>query len=261
MKNTTALIAVATITTVAGSALARPLQPGDINGVFEVPYLFADRPDSNLVITNNFPNSYRIQEDEFGQGGFANRHTAYLSTDGGTTAYDFGYDDGFDLCVTVTVDSSNVASEAGFQIDGFGLGFFGLLPNGELVSFGSLLPFFSFGNVAANNQGTVSLRMRHTPGDGNGVDPLAMGATPSYIEYFYDLGGGWVSSGAIPFGTGEGGIPSAANMLIGWGTQNNGADPVLGTSDVLFDGIKTLPSPGALALAGMAGLVGLRRRR
>lgn len=262
MKNRTALFAVAALATIAGSALARPLMPGDINGVFEVPYLFADRPDSNLVLTNNFPASYRIQEDQFGNGGFANRHTAYFSTNGGASAYDFNYDDGFDLCTTVTYSYSNVNSEAGFQSDLFGLGIFGVLPNGEIASFGSILPFHSFGMVLpANFQGTVGLRMRHTPGTGDGVNPLPMGGTPSYIEYFYDIGGGWVSSGAVAFGGTEGGIPSNFTMLIGVGTQNNLADPILGTSDILFEDIKTLPAPGALALTGLAGLVGLRRRR
>jgi len=261
MKNRTALFAVAALATIAGSALARPLMPGDINGVFEIPYLFADRPNSNLVVTNNFPVSYNIYEDQFGQGGFQNRHTAYFSTDGGASPYVFQYDDGFDFCVTVTVDSADVNAEAGFQIDGFGLGFFGLLPNGDLASFGSLLPFYSFGVVAPDNQGTVSLRMRYTPGSGDGVNPLPMGGTPSVIEYFYDLGGGWVSSGPVYFGGIEGGLVNSANTRIGFGTSNNSADPVTGVADVHFDNFKTLPSPGALALAGMAGLVGLRRRR
>ena len=262
MKLTAALLATAAVASVAGSALARPLAPGDINGLFEVPYLFADRPDSNLTITNNFPTSYQIQENNFGNGGFANRHTAYLSDDSGTSPFDFNYDDAFNLCIDLTIASGDVTVETGFQLDGFGLGMFGLLGNGEIVSFGTLFPFFSFGVVApANYQGSLSLQMIHRPGDGNGVDPLPLGGNPSTVEYIYDLGGGPVSSGLVPFGTGEGGIVNAANMLIGFGVQNNQAHPTLGTSDVLFQNIKTLPTPGALALTGCVGLVGLRRRR
>lgn len=262
MKFTAALLATATVASIAGSALARPLAPGDINGVKEVPYLFADRPDSNLTITNNFPSSYEIDENNFGNGGFANRHTAYFSTDGGATPRDFNYDDGFNFCIDLTVTSANVGVETGFQLDGFGLGIFGLLGNGEIVSFGTLFPFFSFGIVAPSNyQGSLSLQMIYRPGDGNGVDPLPVGGTPSTVEYLYDLGGGFVSSGLVPFSTAEGGIVNAANMLIGFGVQNNAADPVTGASNVLFDNIKTLPTPGSVALVGCVGLIGLRRRR
>jgi hypothetical protein len=262
MKFTAALLATATVAGIAGTTLARPLGTGDINGVFEVPYLFVDRPDSVLTITNNFPSSYEIDENNFGDGGFANRHTAYFSTDGGASPLDFGYDDGFDLCINISVATLDVTSEVGFHADGFGLGVFALLGNGEIASFGTLLPFHSFGLVTAPNyQGDLSLRMIHRVGDGNGVDPLAPGANPSTIEYLYDIGGGWISSGLVPITTGEGGIPTGANMLIGFGTQNNGADPITGASNVLFTDVKAIPTPGALALAGCVGLIGLRRRR
>ncbi len=262
MKLTAALLATATVAGIAGTTLARPLAPGDINGVNEVPYFFADRPDSNLTITNNFPTSYEIDENNFGAGGFANRHTAWFSDNGGASARDFNYDDAFNFRLDLTVTSADVGVETGFQLDGFGLGIFGLLGNGEIVSFGTLFPFFSFGIVAPSNyQGSLSLQMIYRPGDGNGVDPLPVGGNPSTVEYLYDLGGGLVSSGLVPFSTAEGGIVNAANMLIGFGVQNNLADPVTGASDVLFQNIKTLPTPGALALAGCVGLIGLRRRR
>ncbi|MBL8745210.1 MAG: hypothetical protein JNK58_02520 [Phycisphaerae bacterium] len=224
--------------------------------------IFNDRPDSNLVVTNNYPASIRFQEDGFGPGGFANRHTAYLSEDGGANNADFDYGDAFDISVTVNhLLSTNVAVEAGIHSDLFGLGFFGQLPNGEVVSFGSVLPFFSFGVQPFGS--SIDLRIIHDPGDGDGVNPLPGGGTPSYITYGYNLGSGWQYSPQIPMTGLEGGIPSAFPFFIGFGVQHNGATETAAFADTMFTNIRVnkVPAPGAVALVGLAGLVGIRRRR
>ncbi len=244
-----------------GSAMARPLGATDINGVKVDTYIFADRPDSVLNVTNNFPSAVGFDEGPFGQGGFANRHAAYFSTDGGSTKRDFNYEDSFNIKAVMTKSSTDVDAEAGIHADLFGFGFFGVLPNGEVAAFGSILPFYSAGIVAPMNfQGSMLLQMIYRAGNGDGTTAGA-GTIPSTIEYIFDLGAGPVSSGLIPFTNGEGGIPSAFTFNVGVGVQNNQADPVLGMSSVQFTDIMAIPTPGALTLLGLGGLVGLRRRR
>lgn len=252
--------AVISVLAVAGSAFAGSV--ASINSVAVTPRIFNDRPDSTLAITNNFPSSVQIAESNFGPGGFANRHSAYFSNDGGASAFDFNYEDGFAITVTVNrVSSTNVAVEAGIHSDLFGFGYFGQLPNGEIAAFGSIFPFHSFGVVPGINP--ITLRMLHFPGGGNGVDPLPLGAQASAFEYQYSSDGGltWVSSGLKPLGGTEGGIPSNFPFFIGFGAQHNAAAEEGAVADTIFSNISVVPTPGAAALLGLAGLAGLRRRR
>jgi len=225
------------------------------NNIVVVPRLFNDYPSSELTITNNYPSDVTINERNFGSGGFANRHTAWWSTDNGATPHGFGYADAFDLSFTVDLDASPAQGrEAGFHSDLFGLGIFGVLPNGEIASFGSILPFQSFGNVWTPGTATT-LRMIHRPGDGDGTTP---GSIPSTIEYFYDTGSGPVSSGLKPFTNTEQGIPAGFSLLLGFGVQNAGG--VGGESNAVFTNF-AVPGPGAGLGLGLFGLLAVRRRR
>jgi hypothetical protein len=256
-------VPLAAVAILAGSAMG---QVSAINGMTSMPRIFNDRPGSNLVITNNYPSSFRIAEDTPGQGGFANWHMGGFSTNGGASPYDFNYNDAFDATTTVTVHTLNpgtVGGEAGFSINLFGRGFFGILPhNGEIAAFGGSLPFFTSGAGTWTGQTTFSLRMIHTPGNGNG---LPGGATiPSTIQYLWNLGSGWVSSPVIAFDNLEGGIPDIPGnpAYIGVGVQNNwGAGLV--ASDFEFTNITiAVPAPGAAAaLAGFLLMGAARRRR
>lgn len=267
MKNTAHVIAFIAAAGAAGTVLAGTV--GNINGVVDASRTFNDFPNSNLSVLNNYPSSVTISESDFGIGNFANRHIMWFSADAGSTRVDFDYADAFDLSITVDLDSSNVEGrEAGFQADLFGFGFFGVLPNGEIAAFGSILPFQSFG-VVANPLDPVNLRMIHRPGDGDGTVE-GVGSIPSTIEYLYDTGSGWVTSGQIAFNTGEGGIPDAFSFNLGFGIQARGTHGTLGGKDeipgtpysVLFSNIRTeVPAPGAVGVLGLAGLMGLRRRR
>lgn len=232
-------------------ASARPVP----TSIQVVPRIFNDYPNSTLTIFNKYPNQVVFNESNFGSGGFANRHTAFFSDDGGTTPIDWNYGDAFALGFTLDLDATPATGrEAGFHADLFGLGFFGVLSNGEIAAFGSILPFHSFGNVWT--PGTpVRLTMIHTPGNGDGVTP---GTIPSTMEYKYDAGAGIVSSGAIPFNTGEGGIPSNFPFYLGFGVQNQGAPG--GSSNADFRNV-IVPAPGAAALLGLGGLLAMRRRR
>ncbi len=238
-------------------------QVSAINGMNEIPRYFNDRPGSHLVITNLYPTSLRIVEDLPGPGGFANGHMGAFSTNGGANAYDFNYGDAFDTIMTmsVLVDPINVGGEAGFKFNLFGIGHFGVLPhNGEIAAFGGILPFHSFGAGLWSGE-TIDLRIIHTPGNGNG---LPGGATiPSTMEYLYNLGSGWISSGPIAFSNLEGGIPDIPGnpLYMGPGVQNNWGAGLI-KSDVIFENIRiAVPAPGvAAALAGLAFFASRRRR-
>jgi len=228
----------------------------DINSVQQANRIFDDFTTSSLTVTDNYAASYRIEESNFsddGQGGnFANKHGAFFSEDSGATRFDFDYGDSFNAKLTYVDNSSGIDVEAGFLTDLFGFGFFGGLPNGEVAAFGGTLPFHSFGNIYTPGD-TVDLSMNYIAGTAEGFDP-------SVIIYGVQInGGGWTSSGAIPFTNGEMGWPSAFTQYIGFGAQFN--NPIGGSADVTFSNIMITPAPGAAALMGALGLVGLRRRR
>lgn len=253
--NRLALLSVGGVVLAAGAAYG--VVPNDI---VVVPRIFNDYPNSTLTITNNYPTSVTFNETDFGTGGFANRHSAYFSSNGGASAHDFGYADAFDISFTMLHNSEPAAGrEAGFQADLFGFGFFGPLPhNGEIAAFGSVFPFHSFGAGLWTPGQVINLRMIHTPGTGDGINPLPDGGTPSTIEYIYDLGDGPISSGPKAFTNNEGGVPENFNFLLGFGTQNAGAAG--GTANVEFSNF-VVPAPGAAGLVVIGGLMAVRRRR
>lgn len=249
------LITASFVLAAAGSTFA------SYNGAHVVERIFNDRPDSTLTVTNNYPASIRFEESNFGPGGFANRHSAYLSEDGGATNSDIDYGDAFDITVTVNHTlQTNVGVEAGIHADLFGFGYFGQLPNGEIAAFGSIFPFVSFGIQPYG--ASIDLRIIHDPGDGDGINPIGAGARSTF-QYGYNLGSGWVFSSQLTMGGTEGGIPSAFPFYLGFGVQHNAAAETGSIADTLFKDIivSKVPAPGAMALVGLAGLVGLRRRR
>lgn len=234
---------------VAGMATAQPY-----NGLQVNERVFNDFPGSTLSVVNMYPSSLTISESDFGSGNFANRHMAFASDDGGSTASSFDYEDGFDFSVTMNLNASPVdGREAGLMTDLFGFGFFGALPNGEIAAFGSFLPFHTFGVGVYTNGTDVDLRMIYRPGAGQGLMPA------STIEYIIDTGSGPVSSGEIAFTNTEGGIPSGFGAKIGVGIQSQGNPG--GSVDVAFTNFNfVVPAPGTAAF-GAVGLLAVARRR
>ncbi|MEM9166800.1 MAG: hypothetical protein AAGB48_07215 [Planctomycetota bacterium] len=237
------------------AAVAASNAAAQFNGFLVEERVFNDFPGSNLVVTNDFPNELTFNESNFGSGGFANRHMAYLSSDGGATAVDFDYGSALDFSVTLNLDASPTdGREAGIVTDLFGFGFFGALPNGEIAAFDSFLPFFTFGSGVYTNGTDVDLRLIYTPGAGEGLTPV------STIEYIIDTGSGPVSSGPINFDNLEGGIPTGGfNARIGVGAQFQGSSG--GTAVASFTNIVAVPAPATAALTALGGLAMLRRRR
>jgi hypothetical protein len=249
---------------VCAGSIAAASGVGDIAGLVNNPRIFNDFADSSLTFSSNydvFGSSIDLREENFGSGGFANRHAAWFS-DGGGAKVDFDYGDAWDMQMTMQInEASGVGNvEAGFQADLFGFGLFGVLTsNGEIAAFGSVLPFFSFGSGLYTVGDEVMLRMVHSPGDGEGS-----GGAASTMEYLYNnmtTGSGWVSSGLVNFTTGEGGIPSGFDFFAGAGAQINapGSGAVV---DISFRNLTAVvPAPGALGVLSLAGLAATRRRR
>lgn len=236
----------------------------DIDSLQEASGLYGDFPGTTITVTNNYPSLYRIQEtgfvDDMAGGNFASFNAGWLSADGGATAYDFNYGDSFDFKVTMVDSSTGIGQvEGGIRTDLFGFGFFGALSgNGEIAAFGGTVPFHSFGAGLYTPGDTLDLRMIYKAGAAEFVDT-------SYIQYRYQVnGGGWVSSGWIPFTNSEMGWPSGIPdtqfiQKIGVGSQNN--NPIGGTVDISFTNMMLSPTPGAVAVFGLAGVAGMRRRR
>ncbi len=258
LKTTIGVGLIACVSTIASASVS------DIASWVDQPRLFNDFSASNLTFMSNYNasgSSVSIHEDNYGSGGFANRHVAWFGDSGGNKV-DFNYGDGFDMQMTMQIGTaSNVGGvEAGFQADLFGFGLFGVLTgNGEIAAFGSVLPFHSFGSGLYNVGDEIMLRMIHSPGAGENS-----GGAPSTMEYMYNnltTGSGWVTSGQIDFTTTEGGIPSGFDMFTGVGAQIN-APASDGVVDISFSDITTaVPAPATLGLFSLAGLGAMRRRR
>lgn len=225
----------------------------------DAPRLFNDFAGSNLTFTSDYgAGLVEIAENNYGSGGFANRHVAWFANGGNKVDIDYG--DGFTIATTMQVLQTGTVGniEAGIQADLFGFGFFGALTaNGEIAAFGSTHPFHSFGTGLYNLGDDLMLEMVYTPGGGE-FDPVQ-----STMEYRYNnltTGSGWVSSGQIAFTNLEGGIPSAFTQFYGVGAQINqpGTDADIG---IRFTETSMVPSPGTAALIGLGGLVASRRRR
>ncbi|MEO0715593.1 MAG: hypothetical protein AAFY58_01235 [Planctomycetota bacterium] len=256
---TTSMLAIAVM---AGTAFATGA--GDVNGLDDAPRLFNDFSGSNLTLNSNWTagvGNVSIVENNYGAGGFANKHISFFADAPAGNRVDFDYGDGFDAMMTLQVNGAdNVGNlETGFNSDLFGFGLFGVLTaNGEIAAFGGTMPFHSFGPGVYNVGDEVMLNMIYTPGAGENMMPA------STIEYRYNnltTGSGWVSSGLVSFGNTEGGWPSAFTQTFGVGAQINNPDAVNGAVDVDFRNITIIPAPASAALLGLAGIAGIRRRR
>ena len=220
----------------------------DINDVIIDARNFNDYPDSLLTIEENFPSSILIDERQFGQGGFANRHRLFMTADG---ANQFFFDNqvAFDISIDIQLDVGTPAGkETGFYFDRFGEPRFIIKGDGEVAAFGGAFPFFSFGNPYTPGD-QVTLRTIYVPGSGPDF------VTPATIEYMYND----LTSGPLEFSNLENGMIDAT--VGGFYAQfaPDGANPddfaVVQISDVTI----LVPAPATLCLLTLA--FGARRRQ
>lgn len=209
--------------------------------------VFNDYPNSDLNVTNNYPALVEFAEDNFGTGGYANRHRGRFSSDGGGSETTFDINKPWDISADVTLNG-NAVGEAGFLMgpDGNDAQFIAK-PNGEIAAFGGFFPFFS-NNVNAPQipqyvlGDTINMRMIYTPGQ-----------TPT-MEFLID----GISTGALNVD------PNGFNGPVHGGVyvQNTPFNQQDVSSDVTFANFVTVPTPASAALFGLALVTaGSARRR
>lgn len=280
MKTSAALFA---IVAAAGTVFA-----GDISQVngFDVdlrtPFNFI--PGSSLhwgpvgSATNNAPapanadllgNSVEFNE-QFPAGtlneGFANKHIAWLSDNGGATRFAGNYAQGFTMNFDVKIDCPvpggprkegglfirNPRPALGYTDEGMIL----VASDGEVAVFGAVMPFTGMGSVyTAGTTAQVSFRY-FAPGE---VDPT-LGA---YQLIFTDAVTGAHDSGIKLWGAGEpdGLFGFNHGTEFGFVAQNQYIPAINDFSDISYNNLHIVPAPGALALVGLGGLAAARRRR
>jgi PEP-CTERM motif len=219
--------------------------------------VFNDFPGSTLVTTTDNLSSVQFSEGPFGTGGWANRHDAVASSDGGASDLSFDLLEDFSIEADVTLSLTDASAEAGLRLNSpvTGDAIFLIKDNGEIVAFGGGAPFFSFAGAGAANGyvpgSTIFMKMVY---QSSGVF-----GSPGTVEYLIDRGAGLETSGPLNWSNTEGG-PVAHS--VGMYAQNIPSAPTT-TSQVTttFNNVVITPEPASLGLMGLGGLAMLRRKR
>ncbi len=207
-------------------------------------------------------------------GNNANKHVAWLSTDGGASRAQTNVFQSWsiDFDVTMNAGSGNLPrKEAGIEVwqNRPGLGFNDegqvlIATNdwgdpgsgrGEVAVFGGAMPFTGFGAVySLGTTAHVSFQY-FAPG-------VAFGTTRgSYRLIFTDAVTGVHDSGIKEWNVETDGIQGLTGAHIGLKDQNQRNPFIADSADVLYSGITIVPAPAAFGLLGFAGLAASRRRR
>lgn len=166
--------------------------------------VFNDCPTSALSVTNAYPASIVISDNNLACFGFANLHTWSFSTDGGLTKAQFENCSAYQFCADVAADGDDPNGEVGLRLspwwspdaDGKFMLNYG---TGEIACFSGRLPFYSF---------TAAYGIHYTRGQFVHMEvvylPNALNSTsPATIEYRLVLGGTPYTSGPLPFDSGN----------------------------------------------------------
>ncbi len=271
--------ALAAVATFAGSAMA--IDINSVNSVHVVNRVFNDFPTSNLTNVANFPAEVSWHE-EFPAGtvgNFANKHLAYLSNDGGASAYQHYPGQGFTLGFDARIAAPGVAprKEGVLQIENPrpGLGFTDeghvlIGSEGEIAIFGGVMPFFSCRVPGSAGIGAVGVDGSdwYSPGESARITfryyaPGEVDAVLGGYELTYQGVNGFRSSGVKLWGNAEpdGTVGFNFGTKIAFQIQNQRNPVINDVSDAQYTNITLVPAPGALALIGLGGLAAARRRR
>lgn len=209
--------------------------------------------------------SMRFEEQfsAFAQGSFANKHLAYLSTDGGASELGLsaGQSWSIDLDISITAPGPGPRKEAGIRVEnprpGLGYTDEGLIlvaSDGEVAVFGGVMPFTGLGSVYTLGT-TAHLRFEF-------FAPGAVDARGAYRLTFTDAVTGVHDSGLKIWGSepdGTAGFNEGTRLAL---VAQNQRNPLIAdSSDINYSNISIVPAPGALAVLGLAGLAAGRRRR
>lgn len=237
-------------TAVIGLALGSPVLADitDINSVQIIARNWNDYPNSNLVITDNFPSKLEFFEDSFGEGGYANQHLAWFSSDNGASPRKIATSEAFEFSTTAYLDAGSIRprKEAGFRFvtPTQGDALFIITSDGEVAAFGANFPFYLFGPAGTYEPGTeVQMGVVYRPGNNT-------------IEYQYNGN----SSGELKFANDNPDfIDGTYAGLYGQFAPDDENPSDFGNA-IYTNTTIAVPEPTSLMLIALAGLCGIRRR-
>ena len=293
-------ISLVAFAAIAGTAMG---QISSINGVNVAVRNFNDFPTTNLSINGSAqPNgqssfgigglSSGVNFDETfalgAQGNFANRHLAFFSNDGGTSAYQLQNSQSFLMtaCFRMTTNhptgiGAPVNSETGFWIHNARTGLDGngnpvqytdeggvwMISNGTSFSGGAGMDFQLYGEGGFNNPNSPPII-----GNGELIQAsfayYAPGSRPGHAGAFYEatvtntVSGISVSSGMKSIGTDAAGVTGFGNgTTFGFRAQNSRFPLIETHTPTEVNCITIVPAPASIGLLGLAGVFAGRRRR
>ena len=266
------MTSVGVIALAAGMAQA---QFAGVNGYRSDARIFNDFTGSSLTINGtNRPvqNSQALPAGSvlyhevmapFEAGNFANKHVAWLSTDGGASRAASSVTETWSLNFNVFMNATNASprKEAGIEIHqprpALGYTDEGQVliasDNGEVAVFGATMPFTGFGTgvYTLGTTATVSF---------NYYAPGVVAANGAYRLIFTDAVTGVHDSGFKIWGTEPDGINGLTGAFVGLKDQNQRNLFTGEVIDVNYTNVM-IPAPAGAALLGLAGLAMGRRRR
>jgi hypothetical protein len=271
------VFAACAIAAVAGSAIAGDIS--QVNGLQVNARVFNDFGSTNLTIdgvsrpsVETFARAglgtYNVNEQfEAGSiGNFANKHVAYLSTDGGNTALGLSRVQGWqiDLDIRISAPFGSPRKEAGIRVEnprpGLGYTDEGLIlvaSDGEVAVFGGVMPFSGLGRNAYTLGQTAHLTFRFfAPGE---VDPILGGYQLIFTDPIAGVADTGIKLWSATEPDGTTGFNEGTKLAL---IAQNQRNPFINdTSDITYSNITIVPAPAGAFVLGLAGLVATRRRR
>lgn len=229
--------------------------------------IFNDFPTTTLTTTNTFPSTLEFNE-QFPAGvvgNFANKHVGWLSNDGGASRLGMTGSQSWTMSFDITMNAASGVprKEAGIEVHNPrpALGYVDegqllIASDGEVAIFGGVMPFTGMGSVYTLGTTAHVTWQYFAPGT---ADPTLA----AYQLTFSDAVTGVHSSGLKLWGASEPDGTNGWNLgtVMGLKAQNQRNPRIADSSDIKYENFSVVPTPGTLALVGLAGLAAGRRRR